>query len=260
MRDDSPKTAAVLIIGNEILTGRTQDANVAYIAKKLMETGVRLMQVRVVPDVEQDIVDNVNVLRTAYDYVFTSGGLGPTHDDITAASIAKAFDVALPEHAEARARLLKHYGSEAMLTPARLLMARIPQGAALIDNPVSAAPGFQIGNVYVLAGVPKIMQAMLDGVLPKIKGGPPIMSRSVGCLLPESRLATDLGALATRYPDIDIGSYPYFRLGGYGLSLVARGTDAMLLDKVMNDLCQLIVSLGGEPVLLDDVHPAAQSA
>ncbi len=257
----SAKTACVLIIGNEILTGRTQDVNLGHIGKKLLEVGVRLQHARVVPDVAEEIIRNVQECSAAYDYVFTTGGIGPTHDDITAENVAKAFNVPLEPNPEARARLLRHYGSEEHLNAARLRMAMIPQGAALIDNPVSTAPGFRIKNVFVMAGVPRIMQAMLDGILPTLAGGPPIKTRAVGCFLPESLVAEGLTALASRYADLDIGSYPYFRPGGYGLSLVVRGSDLKRLDQAVSDLCRLIESLGGSPVLLDEesADPAPDS-
>lgn len=250
------KTAAALIIGNEILTGRTQDANLGYIGKKLMTVGVRLAHARIVPDSENEIVAHVNDVRVHYDYVFTTGGIGPTHDDITAGCVAKAFGVALELNKEAKARLVRHYGGEEHLNEARLRMAMIPAGAKLIDNPVSAAPGFLIENVYVLAGVPRIAQAMIDGILLGLHGGPPIRSRSIGCFVAESMLAKDLGLLAERYADLDIGSYPYFRPGGFGLSLVIRGTDVPRLDAAAAELCGIIKKLGGEPVLLNEDAPA----
>lgn len=251
MRSD-PYTACVLIIGNEILTGRTQDTNLGHIGKKMMEAGIYLRHARTVVDVEEDIVANVNELRRKYTYVFTSGGIGPTHDDITAASMAKAFGVPLILNAEARARLLRHYGSEEQLTPARLRMAMTPEGATLIDNPVSAAPGFKMENVYVMAGVPRIMQAMLDGILPSLQGGPPILTRTIGCSIAESAIALELEALANSFPDLEIGSYPYFRPGGYGLSLVIRGKDAQIMDQAEAQLFALLQRLEASPVRLDD--------
>lgn len=252
MHSSNTKTACVLIIGNEILTGRTQDTNLGHIGKKMMATGIYLRHARTVVDVEDDIVANVNELRSKHDYVFTSGGIGPTHDDITAASMAKAFGVPLIMNAEARARLLRHYGSEEQLTPARLRMAMTPQGATLIDNPVSAAPGFKMENVYVMAGVPRIMQAMLDGILPTLQGGPPIRTRTIGCSIPESAIAVELGVLAEKYTDIEFGSYPYFRPGGYGLSLVIRGKDEARMDVAEAELFALLERLEASPVRLDD--------
>jgi molybdopterin-biosynthesis enzyme MoeA-like protein len=242
------KTAAVIIIGNEILTGRTPDANLGYIGAKLMGAGIRPAHARTIPDIEEEIIRNVNELRVAYDYVFTTGGIGPTHDDITAESVAKAFGVPLALDAEARARLLRHYGSEAQLNDARLRMAKIPEGAKLIDNPISGAPGFNIGNVYVLAGVPRITQAMLDGVLPTLAGGPPILTRSVGCQLAESKIAAELGDIAKSFSDLEIGSYPWFQAqNNHGLVLVIRGVDRARIDAVEEALCNLIRKMGGEP-------------
>lgn len=231
-------TAAVLIIGNEILSGKTQDVNLNAIALRLLPLGIRLTEARVVADDEGAIIAAVNALRAAYDYVFTTGGIGPTHDDITAASVAKAFGKALVENPEARARLLRYYGAE-KLTPARLLMARMPEGSELIDNPVSAAPGFQVENVFVLAGVPDIMRAMFEDCAARLQAGPAYQSRTINCLVAESLIAEPLGVIAERYADCSIGSYPWFRLGQYGLSLVVRGTDGMLLDAAAADILAL---------------------
>lgn len=252
----STKTACVVIIGNEILTGRTQDINLAYIGKKLLEKGIRMMHARVIPDIEQDIIDTINEVRVKYDYIFTTGGIGPTHDDITADSIAKAFGVKNVLNAQARARLLAYYKSEENLNEGRLRMAHIPEGASLIDNPVSTAPGFKIGNVHVMAGIPNVMQAMLDGVLPNLLGGPPIKSRSISCMIGESIIAKEMGEIAQKYPNVDIGSYPYFRMGSYGLSLVIRGVDATAMDGAQRDLCLLITRHGGEPIVqLEETSP-----
>lgn len=235
-------TAAVLVIGNEILTGRTQDTNVNAIAKRLLPLGIVLSEVRVVPDIEAEIVAAVNALRGRYDTVLTTGGIGPTHDDITAASMAVAFNRPLLVDAAARARLLAYYGAE-NLTEARLRMARMPEGSALIDNPVSTAPGFQIENVYVMAGVPDIMQAMMDYVAARLKTGPLLLSRTINCFAAESLLADQLAVIAQEYPDCDIGSYPWFRMGQYGLSLVVRGTDAKLLDAAAQKILALAQTL-----------------
>ncbi|HSK39399.1 MAG TPA: competence/damage-inducible protein A, partial [Arenibaculum sp.] len=188
-------TAAVIVIGNEILSGRTQDANLGYMARRLTELGIRLREARVIADDPDEIVAAVNALRSRYDHVFTTGGIGPTHDDITSGCVAKAFGVELERNAEAVRRLEAHYGDPSMLNAARLRMAEIPVGATLIDNPVSAAPGFRIGNVHVLAGVPSIMRAMFDGIAPGLRGGPPIHARTVSCALAEGTLAEGLGAL-----------------------------------------------------------------
>ncbi len=243
------KTACVVIIGNEILTGRTQDANLGHIGKKLMEKGIRLMEARVIQDIERDIVDTINEVRKKYDYIFTTGGIGPTHDDITADSIAKAFGVKNVLNMQARERLVAYYKGEENLNAGRLRMAQVPEGASLIDNPVSSAPGFTIGNVHVMAGIPHVMQAMLDSVLPNLQGGQPIKSRSISCVIGESIIAKEMGEIAAKYPTIDIGSYPYFRIGGYGLSLVIRGVDEAAMDAAQRDLCLLITRHGGEPIV-----------
>ncbi len=240
-------TAAVLIIGNEILSGRTQDANLGWIAGRLVELGIRLAEARVVPDIEDEIVAAVRALSARYDYVFTTGGIGPTHDDITADSIGKAFGKRVEIDPEAAARLERHYGPGGA-TPARLRMARAPEGATLIDNPVSIAPGFRLGNVFVMAGIPRVMRAMFDGIAPTLAGGPPIRQRSVACHVPESVLAEPLGAIQARHPGLDIGSYPWFRQGSAGVSLVARGTDPAALDEVVGEIARMIEELGGTPV------------
>jgi molybdenum cofactor synthesis domain-containing protein len=240
-------TACLLIVGNEILSGRTTDANLPYLAKRLNELGIRLKEARVVADVEAEIVKAVNEVRAVYDYVFTTGGIGPTHDDITSGCVAKAFGVKLERNAEAVRRLEKHY-KPGMLNEARLRMAEVPVGAALIDNPVSTAPGFRLGNVFVMAGVPRIMQAMFEGIAPSLVGGKPMLTRSVSCTLGEGALAKGLGEIQARHPDVDIGSYPYYRVGGFGVSLVARGTDKGRLEIVAREIADLISALGGAPV------------
>ncbi|MGQ0675002.1 MAG: competence/damage-inducible protein A [Rhodospirillales bacterium] len=244
---DKTFTACLLIIGNEILSGRTQDANLPYLAKRLNQLGIRLAEARVVADAEAAIVRAVNEARAAHDYVFTTGGIGPTHDDITSGSVAKAFGVKLERNPEAVRRLEKHYPPGA-LNEARLHMAEMPAGAALIDNPVSTAPGFRLGNVYVMAGVPRIMQAMFEGIAPTLVGGKPMLTRSVSCTLGEGVLAKGLGEIQARHPDVDIGSYPYYRVGGFGVSLVARGADKGRLELVAREIAELIAALGGTPV------------
>ncbi|HVM85751.1 MAG TPA: molybdopterin-binding protein [Candidatus Binatia bacterium] len=248
-RARSPKivSAAVLVIGNEILSGRTKDANLHYLATGLTGIGIRLMEARVVPDIEDRIVAAVNELRAAFDYVFTTGGIGPTHDDITAAAIAKAFRVKLVKNAKAVTLLTKHYG-EANLTEARLRMAHVPEGAALVDNPVSTAPGFRIGNVYVLAGVPAICQAMFDGLKGGLSRGDPVLSKTVSAYVGEGVIAKDLGALQERYPALDIGSYPFFRQGRFGASFVIRGTDEEMIGQAAAELRAIIRQLSAEPI------------
>jgi molybdenum cofactor synthesis domain-containing protein len=240
-------TAAILVIGNEILSGRTKDANLHYLATGLTEIGIRLLEARVVPDIEARIVDAVNALRIAYDYVFTTGGIGPTHDDITSGSVAKAFGVKLIKHPKAVELLTQHYG-EADLTAARLRMAHVPEGASLIENPVSTAPGFRIGNVYVLAGVPAICRAMFDGLKGGLSRGDPVHSKTVSAHVGEGVIAHDLGQLQLRYPILDIGSYPFFRGGKFGASFVIRGTDDEVIDRAAAELRTIIRNLGAEPI------------
>ena len=242
-------TAALLIIGNEILSGRTQDSNLNVLARKLGALGIKLVEARVVPDEEAAIVAAVNALRERATYVFTTGGIGPTHDDITVASIAKAFNVPVVEDAEARARLTAYYTFE-KLNPARLRMALVPQGASLIDNPVSTAPGFHLGNVYALAGVPSVMEAMLDSLLADLKHGPALHTTTISCAVPESMIADGLAAIATRFPQLDIGSYPTFRPGKIGLALVTRGTDKPAVTAATADICALVMAQGGEPTVV----------
>jgi molybdenum cofactor synthesis domain-containing protein len=245
--DSSAPTAAVLIIGNEILSGRTQDTNLNYIATKLAARGIRLAEARVVADIEDEIVAAVRALSARYTYVFTTGGIGPTHDDITAEAMAKAFDRPLIVNAEARELLERHYG-EGKVSPGRLRMARTPEGASLVRNPVSAAPGFRIENVFIMAGVPAIMRAMIDAIVPTLPGGPVVLARSISCQVGESVFAEQLGAIQDAHPYVDIGSYPWYRGGEFGVSLVARGTDATTLDIVVGEISGMIRALGGVPV------------
>jgi molybdenum cofactor synthesis domain-containing protein len=239
-------TACVLIIGNEILSGRTQDTNLAYIAKGLNEVGVQLREARVIPDIPDTIIATVNEVRAKFDYVFTTGGIGPTHDDITSECVARAFGVPLTLHPEAHKILLAHY-RPGELNAARLRMAHTPEGAVLIDNPVSRAPGFQIGNVFVMAGIPRVMQAMFDGVKHRLVGGRPVLSRTVLCALFEGVLAEGLGAIQQRYADLDIGSYPSYRQGAPSVSLVLRGRDAERLAAATREVADMVRRLGGEP-------------
>jgi molybdenum cofactor synthesis domain-containing protein len=247
MTTETIVSACLVIIGNEILSGRTQDANLAYIAKGLGSVGVRLTEVRVIPDVADTIVATINEVRRNFTYVFTTGGIGPTHDDITSETVARAFGVPWVLDAEAKRRLEAGY-KPGELNAARLRMAHVPQGATLIDNPVSRAPGFQIGNVFVMAGVPRVMQAMIDGIKHRLVGGAPVLSRSVTCTLAEGIIAEGLGQLQQRYADLDIGSYPFYRRGGVGVALVIRGTDAARLAAAIAELMVLIRGLGDEPV------------
>ncbi|MBV9863013.1 MAG: competence/damage-inducible protein A [Alphaproteobacteria bacterium] len=239
-------TACVLIIGNEILSGRTQDANLAFLAKGLNAVGIRVREARVIPDDPDTIVATVNDARLRFDYVFTTGGIGPTHDDITPQAIADAFAVPLVLDPEAKRLLETHYPPGG-LNEARLRMAHVPQGARLLPNPISRAPGFQIGNVFVLPGVPQIMQAIFSELQHRLVGGETVLSRSVSCALAEGTLAKDLGELQARYPDLEIGSYPYFRRSDFGVSLVLRGTDRARLAAALEELKALIRRLGGDP-------------
>jgi molybdenum cofactor synthesis domain-containing protein len=243
-------TAAVLVIGNEILSGRTKDVNLGFLAEQLTRMGVRLREARVVSDVEEEIVRAVDETRRRYDYVFTTGGIGPTHDDITAPSVAKAFGVRLIRDPRAVALLERHY-QPGQLNEARLRMAEIPEGSILIDNPVSAAPGFQIGNVFVMAGVPAIMRAMFGGLRQRLVGGPPILSRTVSAYIAEGTIAAGLAALQQRHPELEIGSYPFFRQGRFGGSFVLRGTDETALAAAAEALKALIRELDAEPIELD---------
>ena len=245
-RADQIVTACVLIIGNEILSGRTQDANLAFLAQGLTEIGVRLREARVIPDDAATIVAALNEVRRKYDYVFTTGGIGPTHDDITAGCVADAFGVKLILHPEAKRLLESHYPPGA-INEARLRMAHMPEGAALLLNPISRAPGFRIGNVFVLAGVPQVMQATFNELRHHLRGGARMLSRSVSCSLSEGAIARDLGALQERYADLEIGSYPYFRRSDFGVTLVVRGTDRERIDAAVDELNRLIRALGGDP-------------
>lgn len=233
-------TAAMLVIGDEILSGRTRDANMHYLAGEVTKIGIDLKEVRVVSDDPDTIVAAVQALSAAYDTVFTSGGIGPTHDDITAENVARAFDRPISVRDDARAILARHYAARGQeLNEARLRMARIPDGAGLIDNPISAAPGFSIENVHVLAGVPAIFQAMLASVLPTLTGGAPILSQTLEIRRGEGDIAGPLSDLAGRYPDLSIGSYPFIRDGCYGAQIVMRGPDGARLDAAMTELSEM---------------------
>ena len=239
-------SACVVIIGNEILSGRTQDANLAFLAQGLNEVGVRLREARVIPDDTETIVATINEARATFDYVFTTGGIGPTHDDITAPSIAQAFGVPLIVHPEARRILESHYPPGG-LNEARMRMAQVPEGAVLLPNPISRAPGFRIANVFVLPGVPQIMQAIFNELKHRLKGGAKLFSRNVSCALSEGAIAKDLGALQERYGDLEIGSYPYFRRSDFGVTLVVRGTDRERIAAAIAELKAMISRLGGDP-------------
>jgi molybdenum cofactor synthesis domain-containing protein len=227
-------TAAMLVIGDEILSGRTRDANMHYLAGQLTEMGIDLKEVRVVSDDRDAIIAATKALSAGYDHVFTSGGIGPTHDDITADCIAAAFGAHIDVRDDARALLQAHYDRSGQeLNEARLRMARIPDGAALIDNPVSTAPGFSLQNVHVMAGVPSVFKAMVASILPTLTGGAPLLSRTLRMMKGEGDLAGPLGSFAEEFPDLSVGSYPFQKDGIYGSNIVVRGSDATLLDNAM---------------------------
>jgi molybdenum cofactor synthesis domain-containing protein len=240
-------TACVIIIGDEVLSGRTQDLNLAFLARALNEVGIRVAEARVIPDIEEAIVETLNTCRVRFDYVFTTGGIGPTHDDITAASVAAAFGVPLHRDPDAVRRLERQY-APADRNAARLRMADMPKGAILIDNPVSGAPGFQMENVFVLPGVPRIMQAMFDELRGRLVGGDPVQSRSVAAFTTEGSVAVPLAALQARHEQVKIGSYPFVRDGRLGTSLVLRATDPTALDQATEEVIDLIRSIGVEPI------------
>ncbi len=251
MRDANP-TACILVIGNEVLSGRTQDLNVKFLATRLGDIGIPLREVRVIPDVPDTIIATVNEVRAKFDHVFTTGGIGPTHDDITSECVAAAFGVPWEPHPEAWKRMEASY-KPGEFNAARQRMATMPRGAQLINNEVSVAPGFTIGNVHVLAGVPRIMQVMFDWLAPSLEGGTPILSRAVHVTgLPEGTIAAGLGAIQARYPTLDIGSYPYYRPGANGVAIVAKGTDSRMAEEAILAVSELIATLGfvsipGEP-------------
>lgn len=249
-KDSRQWTAALLVIGDEILSGRTQDKNVAQVALWLNEEGIRLAEVRIVPDVLGRIVESVNALRSTYDYVFTTGGIGPTHDDITVDAIAAAFEVPVIVHPEAREILINYYRERpAGLTEARLRMARTPEGATLIPNPRSGAPGIRMCNVYILAGVPDIAASMLEGLKGALRGGRPIVSMTVGARVAESEVADLLRSTEAANPGVAIGSYPFFREGRHGANFVIRSEDPELAEKTSDQLAQALRECGFEPVM-----------
>jgi len=229
-------TAALVVIGDEILSGRTQDKNVAQIAAWLNVQGIRLAEVRVVPDVTGAIVEAVNALRVRNDYLFTTGGIGPTHDDITVDAIAEALGVPVIFHPKAVAVLERYYETRGGLTEARKRMARVPEGADLIENRMSGAPGIRIGNILVMAGVPHITAGMLDALTGTLEGGLPVLSRTIGCWVAESEVAILLGEVEHAYAGVAIGSYPFFREGRTGANFVVRSTDQAVLDACVADL------------------------
>jgi molybdenum cofactor synthesis domain-containing protein len=237
-------TAAMLTIGDEILSGRTRDSNMHHLARALAGKGIDLREARTVPDEAGEIATAINALRVRYTHVFTSGGIGPTHDDITADAIAAAFGVGIGVRDDARAILATNYvRPEVELNEARLRMARIPDGAELIENPVSKAPGFSLGNVHVMAGVPAIFEAMLAGLLPRLTGGRPLLSETVRVERPEGEVAGPLGRIAAAHPGVSIGSYPFNRDGRFGTNIVARSQDPAALAVVAGAIRALAAGL-----------------
>ena len=240
------KTAAMLVIGDEILSGRTQDTNSNYVARQLTALGIDLSEVRVVGDVEDEIVAALNALRARYDFVFTTGGIGPTHDDITADAVAKAFGVRIGYHPEAYALLEARY-APGEFNEARKRMARVPDGGSLIKNKASVAPGFRIGNVFVMAGVPMVMRAMMEEILPRLPRGAPVLSVTISTALPEGTIAQGLADIQKSFPETAIGSYPWYRDGTFGAQLVVRSRDAEKVEAAAREIEALAVKLGAVP-------------
>lgn len=241
-------TAGLAIIGDEILSGRTQDRNIAQIATWLNLQGIRLAEVRVVPDVHERIIAAVNALRAENDYLFTTGGIGPTHDDITVDAIAAAIGVGVEVHPRARAMLESHYASRGGLTEARLRMARVPAGAELIENGISGAPGIRHGNIFMLAGVPHIATLMLESLSGTLEGGRPLLSQTVGCWVPESEIADLLSDTERSHDGCQIGSYPFFREGRVGANFVIRSTNEGALEACRRDLVGRLRDAGREVI------------
>lgn len=239
-------TAAILIIGDEILSGRTKDTNTSTIALFLGERGIQVRETRTVPDIEEVIVAAVNDFRGRFDYVFTTGGIGPTHDDITADSMAKAFGVGIDYHPEVLALFNKHY-AEGQLNEARMRMARIPDGASLIDNPISKAPGFNLENVFVMAGIPVIVEAMLDSIGPKLTGGARMLSVTIAGHVTEGQIAGPLAALEEKYTSVKAGSYPFYRGNRYGVSMVLRSTERADLEAAAEEAAAFVKGFDIEP-------------
>jgi molybdenum cofactor synthesis domain-containing protein len=241
-------TAGLAVIGDEILSGRTQDRNIAQVATWLNAQGIRLAEVRVVPDIEERIVEAVNALRAFYDYCFTTGGIGPTHDDITVDAVAKALGVPVVIHPEARAILERYYEGRGGLNEGRLRMARVPQGAELIPNQMSGAPGIKIGNLFLMAGVPHITAGMLDALSGTLEGGRPLVSVTVGAFAPESEVADLLRQAEQANDGISIGSYPFFKEGRVGSNFVVRSEDEAKAKAVAEELAGKLAEVGYDPV------------
>jgi molybdenum cofactor synthesis domain-containing protein len=246
--DDRIWTAALIVIGDEILSGRTQDKNIAQIASWLGVQGIRLGEVRVVPDVEAMIVEAVNTLRVRHDYLFTTGGIGPTHDDITVDAVAAALGVPVVIHPRARAVLEGYYASRGGLNEGRLRMARVPEGADLIENRMSGAPGIRIGNLFLMAGVPHITAQMLDALTGTLEGGLPLLSETIGCWVAESEVAALLRDTERAHAGASIGSYPFFREGKVGANFVIRSTDRAIITACAADISTGLTAIGREVV------------
>jgi molybdenum cofactor synthesis domain-containing protein len=241
-------TAGLAIIGDEILSGRTQDRNIAQVATWLNAQGIRLADVRVVPDVEERIIEAIDALRSTYDYCFTTGGIGPTHDDITVDAVAKALGVPVVIHPDARAILERYYADKGGLNEGRLRMARVPQGAELIPNQMSGAPGIKLGNLFLMAGVPHITAGMLDALTGTLEGGRPLVSVTVGAFAPESEVADLLRQAEQSADGISIGSYPFFKEGRVGSNFVVRSEDEQRARAVADDLATKLAEVGYDPV------------
>jgi molybdenum cofactor synthesis domain-containing protein len=248
LADERIWTAGLLVIGDEILSGRTQDRNVAQVGAWLNLQGIRLAEVRVVGDEMERIGAALNALRGAHDYVFTTGGIGPTHDDITVDAIAAALGVGVVVHPKARAALEAYYEDRGGVTEARLRMARVPEGAELIENPMSGAPGIRLGDVFILAGVPHIAGLMLEALSGQLEGGRPLLSVTIGCWAPESEVAEMLRAAEGAHPGCQIGSYPFFREGRVGANFVIRATEAALIEACRADLAERLEAAGRKVV------------
>jgi len=249
MSDKRIWTAALVVIGDEILSGRTQDANIAQLAKWLNLQGIRLVEVRVVADDMAAIAEAVNTLRVRHDYLFTTGGIGPTHDDITVDAIAAALGVGVIVHPKARAVLEDYYVTRGGINEARLRMARVPDGAELIENVISGAPGIRKDNIFILAGIPRVAALMLESLSGTLEGGRPLISRTIGCWVPESEVADILRETEAAHHGCQIGSYPFFREGRGGANFVIRSTDAAVLDACIADLAERLMGGGWDPVI-----------
>ena len=252
MTINTQPTAIMLVIGNEVLSGRTKDKNIGWVAEQLTNHGIKLVEARIIMDDHDTIVETIRKLSKEVEYVFTSGGIGPTHDDITTSAVAKAFNVPVMRNDEALRRLKNHYkGTGIELNSARLKMADIPEGALLIDNPVSAAPGFNIENVFVMAGVPKIMQAMLDGILKNIKSGSKMVSISIACKIGEGNLAQELQNIENADDNIEIGCYPWFKSGVIGTNIVVRSLNKERCKRTASKVKNFIKTFGETPEIIE---------